>query len=113
MSPGSLSLPSFPDLGNVEQTYPKSTGVSLLHRQANFRIHTKTKAWALEDEISSFDSSKPLEQVTSLNSRFLNHETRVAIPVKLARLPSKCQDKGVTNKTKDEVPSRSQVAVCP
>lgn len=37
----------------------------------------------MDDGISSFESSEPLEQVTSLNSLFLDSETGVTIPEKL------------------------------
>ena len=79
-------------------------------------VSRKTWVWVSEDGISSFDSSKSLEQVTPLGSHSLYHEAGVMIHVKHARLSSKCHDKSVANKTKapsDEAPSNPQVAGCP
>lgn len=55
-------------------------------------VNRKTWAWISKDGISSFDSSKSLEQVTPLSPHSLYHEAGVTIPVKHAWLSSKCQD---------------------
>lgn len=76
----------------------------------------KTRVWVSEDDISRFDSSESLEQVTPLSSRSLYHEAGITIPAKHARLSSKCQDKSVANKTRapsDKAPFNPQVAGCP